>query len=189
MPLLDELFQQFLRERRYLKNVTTKTIVWYETAWQAFQRSRTNGSSQEPNGPLINRSDLQQFVVHLRERGVKPVTCNTWLKAIQAFCRWLHEEGKIPSLIKIPPQRLEKRLIPTHGEAALRALLTFRAKDFSQQRVHALIATILDTGCADFSCLTIFQSAIAPQWTMTWRHAWLRLMSFTTSSGTRLYPK
>jgi hypothetical protein len=61
---------------------------FYElTAWQAFQRSRTNGSAQESDAPLISRSDLQQFVFHLRERGVKPVTCNTWLKALQAFCR------------------------------------------------------------------------------------------------------
>lgn len=31
MSTLDALFERFLRERRYLKNVTCKTIVWYET--------------------------------------------------------------------------------------------------------------------------------------------------------------
>ena len=95
---------------------------------------------------MISRSDLQQFVVHLRQRGVKPVTCNTWLRALNAFCRWLHEEGELTTLVKLAPQRLEKKLIATHGEAALRALLTFGAKDLSQRRVHALVLTILDTG-------------------------------------------
>lgn len=27
------LFEQFLNERRFLKNVTPATIEWYETAW------------------------------------------------------------------------------------------------------------------------------------------------------------
>ncbi len=30
MSPLSTLFEQFLRERRYLKNVTPKTVIWYE---------------------------------------------------------------------------------------------------------------------------------------------------------------
>ncbi len=41
----------------------------------------------------VTRSHLSTFVVALRDRGVKPVTLNTWLRAINAYCRWLHEEG------------------------------------------------------------------------------------------------
>jgi hypothetical protein len=36
---LDSLFQQFLRDRRYLKNVSPKTRVWYKTAWATFLRT------------------------------------------------------------------------------------------------------------------------------------------------------
>jgi hypothetical protein len=39
MTALSALFERFLRERRYLKNVTPKTVVWYETAFQAFTRA------------------------------------------------------------------------------------------------------------------------------------------------------
>jgi hypothetical protein len=35
MPLLNALFQQLLRERSYLKNVSPKTQIRYETAWVA----------------------------------------------------------------------------------------------------------------------------------------------------------
>jgi hypothetical protein len=38
MPTLDQLFADFLRERVYLKNVSPKTRIWYETAWKAFRR-------------------------------------------------------------------------------------------------------------------------------------------------------
>ena len=38
MPALNTLFERFLRERQYLKNVTPKTLVWYETAWKSFRQ-------------------------------------------------------------------------------------------------------------------------------------------------------
>ena len=34
------LFEQFLAQRRYLKNVTPSTIEWYETAFKALQKAR-----------------------------------------------------------------------------------------------------------------------------------------------------
>jgi integrase len=73
---------------------------------------------------------------------------------MNAFCRWLHEQGEIPALVKLRPQRLEKRIIDTHGEAALRAILTCRPKTFPHRRVHALVATILDAGCRIEEMLT-----------------------------------
>ena len=33
-----ELFEQFIRERRYLKNVLTATEQWYRYSWKAFGR-------------------------------------------------------------------------------------------------------------------------------------------------------
>jgi len=117
MSALDQLFQQFLRERTYVHNVTPKTLDWYQSAWHAFKRS------QRLTFTAISKADLLAFVVHLGERGVKPVSCNTWLSAMNVFCRWLHEQGEAPALVKLKPQRLEKRIIRTHDEAALRVVL------------------------------------------------------------------
>ena len=107
-----------------------------------------------PSAPLVTKADLQYFVVHLRERGIKPVTCNTWIRAMNAVCRWLHEQGEIPTLVKLAAQRLEKRLIRTHDEAPLRAILRYRPTAFPHWRVHAVISTILDTGCRVEEVLT-----------------------------------
>ena len=154
MDRLDQLFQQFLRERTYIQNVTPKTLDWYQSAWKAFTASEADAAERAPSTPLISKADLQQFVARLRERGVKPVTCNTWLRALNAFCRWLHEQGELPALVKLRPQRLEKRIISTHNEAILRAMLKFKPKDFAQWRVYALVSTILDTGCRIDELLT-----------------------------------
>lgn len=146
---LDSRFDQFLRERIYLRNVTVKTRDWYESAWKAFRASRPSSDDG-----TITRADLAQFVVHLRSRGVRPVSCNTWLRALNAFCRWLHEEGHASRLERLQPQRLEKRLIETLDERSLRVILTFRPSGFAQARVHAVAVTILDTGCRIQELLT-----------------------------------
>jgi integrase/recombinase XerD len=108
-------------------------------------------SPRHPNdaasAPLISKADLHHFVVHLRERGIKPVTCNTWIRALNAVCRWLHEQGELPTPVKLRPQRLEKRIIRTHDQASLKRMLSVKPKTFAHWRVYALIATILDTGC------------------------------------------
>ena len=91
MLRLDQLFEQFLRQRTYVHNVTPKTRDWYQAAWQAFKQSQSQPATE------ITKADLLAFVVHLRERGVKPVSCNTWLRAMNAFCRWLHEQGEAPN--------------------------------------------------------------------------------------------
>ena len=147
MDRLDQLFQQFLRERTYITNVTPKTLAWYESAWKAFKRAQSDAPPRPASAPLISKADLQSFVVHLRQRGVRPVTCNTWLRALNAVCRWLHEQGEISLPVKLASQRLEKRIVRTHEQPMLRAILSYRPKTFSHWRIHALVSTILDTGC------------------------------------------
>jgi site-specific recombinase XerD len=154
MNRLDQLFQQFLRERTYITNVTSKTLTWYESAGKAFKRAQSSAPPRPTSALLISKTDLQAFVVHLRQRGAKPVTCNTWLRALNAFCHWLHEQGEIAAAVKLAPQRLEKRIVRTHDEAALRAILTYRPKTFAHGRIHVLVSTILDTGCRIEEVLT-----------------------------------
>ena len=72
MDRLNQLFEQFLRERTYINNVTISTIEWYREAWKAFTRARPVAPIHPESHPLIG--DLQNFVVALRARGIRPVT-------------------------------------------------------------------------------------------------------------------
>jgi hypothetical protein len=45
---LEERFQQFLRERKYLSNLSPNTLEWYQTAWKYFRESATH-SLTEPS--------------------------------------------------------------------------------------------------------------------------------------------
>ena len=70
---LAPLFDQFLKERIYLKAVTPKTRIWYETAWKAFNTSQA--AVDECHGQVthtLTKARLQAFVFSLRDRGVRP---------------------------------------------------------------------------------------------------------------------
>jgi integrase/recombinase XerD len=121
---------------------------------KAFVRSQKGKPPRPAVAPVIALSDLQEFVIHLRERGVKPVSCNCWMRALNAFCRWLHQQAIIPTALRLPPQRVEKRLLPVLDEKALRQVLRFCPKTFVPWRVYAVASTIPDTGCRIDELLT-----------------------------------
>jgi site-specific recombinase XerD len=146
------LFGQFLAERRYLRNVTTSTIEWYETAFKAFRRTADSS--------LIDKAALQHFVIALRQRGVKPVSCNTHIKAMNAYCRWLHEGGHHQDRLELRTLRVEKLVIQTLGDEQIRRLLTVKPKQFDQSRLHALIALLLDSGIRIDEALTLRLSGV-----------------------------
>ena len=122
------LFEQFLAQRRYLRNVTPGTIEWYETAFKALQRK--HGVDL-----VMSKSTLQSFVTALRQRGVKPVSCNTYIKALNAFSRWLHEEGHLPNRLDMQRLKVEKRILPTLSDEQIRTLRSRKPKTFDQWRL------------------------------------------------------
>ena len=106
MDSLQSLFEQFLRERQYLKNVTPKTVIWYETAFKSFRRTVKIDSPA-----AFGKAALQQFVVASRHRGLSAVSCNTYVKALNAFLGWMLSEGHIPQAVSLPLLRTEKRVV------------------------------------------------------------------------------
>src|SRR6266850_2507003 len=60
-------FDQFLRERVYLHNVTPKTAEWYRSVWQVFAKWWVTLPTNEEPHAVLCRSDLYVF---LRELGL-----------------------------------------------------------------------------------------------------------------------
>ncbi len=136
------LFDQFLSERRYLQNVTPATLVWYRVAFRNWHA--LIGPSHAPSLPT--KATLQHFVVALRERGIKPVTVNTYLGAMNAFCRWLYDEGHARERVKIGKLRVERRLLTLLDDSQMRTLIGFKPRTFRQARTHLAVVLILDIG-------------------------------------------
>jgi len=147
---LATLCEQFLQERRYLKNVTPSTLVWYQVAFKNYL------ASVDADAPTLpTKMSLLNFVVQQRDRGVRSVTCNTYIGAMNAFCRWLHEERHLAEPLKLKKLHAERRVLTLLNDAQLRYLLTFKPKTFRQHRTHLAVCVVLDTGLRVSEVLTL----------------------------------
>jgi hypothetical protein len=66
---------QFAQERKYLKNVTPRTLAWYRHSFKAFE------------GATSSRAEMTTRIAELRERGISPVSINTYVRCINAYLR------------------------------------------------------------------------------------------------------
>jgi integrase/recombinase XerD len=131
-------FDEFIKSRVYLKNVTPATVHWYRDSFAAFKRFH-------PLEEYSNQS-LTAFLVALRDSGVSPISCNTYCRAVNAYLRWLREEGHVKDLLRIPPMKTEKKVLATLTRAQVDAFLRWKPRTFSDYRLHALVTLLLDTG-------------------------------------------
>ena len=126
---LAALTDRFLKERTYLKNVTPATLLWYRIAFKNYAASFTG------DAPLPSKTALQDFVVAQRDRGIRAVTVNTYIGAMNAFCVWLHEEGHVPERVKLSKLRLERQILAVLDDAQMRTLIGYKSTSFGQRRV------------------------------------------------------
>src|ERR1051325_4351822 len=105
---MQELIEQFVKEKRFLKNVTQKTIRFYYQSLKALTRSIGN---LEPSA--LNKAVLNECVVKLRESGLSVVSCNSYIRGINSFLTWLYESEYIAEHCKIKQLRTEQRIIQT----------------------------------------------------------------------------
>lgn len=61
-------FEQFIKERIYLHNVSARTVEWY--------RESVKWLSRFP----LTEDGLKQFVIAMREAGLKPISCNNRIR-------------------------------------------------------------------------------------------------------------
>ena len=65
--------EQFITERKYLKNVSLKTISWYAQSFKAF------------DGALESKAAVIARITGLPQRGMSAVSVNTYLRCINAY--------------------------------------------------------------------------------------------------------
>jgi site-specific recombinase XerD len=121
-------FQQFIRERQYLHNVSPATVSWYTHNFKWMP-------SESPT-----EDDLKAMVIRMREKGLRATGCNSAIRSINAYLRW---SG---STLKIQQMREERRVLPTYETGHISRIMQWRPKSTAQHRLQAVIATLCDTG-------------------------------------------
>jgi len=151
MSSLKDLFDQFIKERIYLKNITPKTVYFHNQAWTSFSKLLPEVTTVEH----LSKKIITNYLVKLRESGVKVVSVNTYCRSLNAFFVWLSEEGLMSERLKIPELPDTRELIKTLSEDNLKALLSFKPTTFGERRIYALCLTLIDTGIRIEEALSI----------------------------------
>ncbi len=145
---MEVLYEQFIKERQYLLNVSSKTVEAYRWAWRAFE-SVLKGKQD------VNKAEVLQRIAALRSQGLSAVTVNTYLRSLNAFSNWMLKEGHPSALAKISRLKEDHKVLQTFSDAHISKLASFRGATFGEQRTHLLICLILDTGIRIDEALSI----------------------------------
>jgi len=133
------MFEQFIRERLYLKNVTPRTVEWYRESLRWL--------------PCESPSQLQltEAVVHMREKGRAATGCNVAIRAINSYLHWgsgLDRKcGAGCGHPRIQQLQEPKVILPTFSDVQVKHIVTMKPKSEYERRRHLLVLFLLDTGC------------------------------------------
>jgi integrase/recombinase XerD len=139
---MQKLFDQFVRERQFLTNVTEKTLVYYQTAWRKWQPHLVQVHSEAELRPATRAA-----ITELSASGkICARSINTYICVLQTLLNWMFEQELLQKRIKIPKLRCEKKLVSVLAEDDVRKILLFKPRKFYQWRAQASFALMLDTG-------------------------------------------
>ena len=142
-------FNDFIRERRYLNNVSPATISWYTHAFKWLP-------SESPT-----QDELNDTVLRMRDKGLKETGCNAAIRAINAYLHWNSGDerkcGAGCTHPRIRQLREPQNVMPTLTEAQVKLLVNWKpkAKKFYERRLHLLTLLLLDTGCRITEAITL----------------------------------
>jgi integrase/recombinase XerD len=133
-------FAQFIKERKYLTNVTPATIEWYQ---QSFAWLCTESPTD---------ADLRDFVIRMRVKGLKATACNNRIRAVNAYLHWKSRGpdskcGAGCSHLRVPKLKEPQCVLPTFSQAQVTIILRHKPNGFYERRLWLIVLTLLDTGC------------------------------------------
>jgi integrase/recombinase XerD len=145
--MISDLFAQFIKEKRYIANLSERTIHSYQN--HVFKRW------MKYVGEMPTAQNLTQFVIKMREDGLSPTTCNITIRSFNSFLAWLHSNGHTPPL-KLQQLKTEKRIMKTFTEDQMKTLLKWRPdKTRNQVRLYVVMCALADTGIRIAECLNL----------------------------------
>jgi integrase/recombinase XerD len=126
-------FEQFIKERQYLTNVTPQTIEWYTHSFKWLH-------SDSPT-----ENELKEAVRRMREKGLKATGWNSAIRAINSYLHWSSagmERKCCPSCehLRIAQLKEPQLILPTFTSHQIKTLVQWKSKGkvFWQRRPSQL---------------------------------------------------
>jgi integrase/recombinase XerD len=133
-------FSSFLRKRQYLYNVSPATLAWY-----------THNFKWLPS-PSPSKTELQEMVIRMREKGLKPTGCNSAIQAINAYLHWESKGSESKCGVgcihlRVTKLKEDQLVLPTFSLPQVGMLTKYKPKGPYQKRLHLIVLLLLDSGC------------------------------------------
>jgi integrase/recombinase XerD len=148
-------FEQFIREKQYINNVSPKTIRTYRDSLKAFEKFAGCSCPQ-----YLTAKSLRSFVVTAGGCGVSPGAINTFARSVNSYLTWLHREGHISEPLAIPKVKQPKRIIPTYSADDVVRILSHKPRNHTERRLLTVLALLVDTGLRIEEALILRRAAI-----------------------------
>jgi integrase/recombinase XerD len=113
-------FQQFIKEKQYLQNVSPRTIEWH-------QQSLKWLGIEEPS-----EEDLKAAVLRMREAGLKPSSVNCRLRSINAYLKWTG------SVLKVPKLKEPSLTLPVFSQQDIQKFMAWKSLPPPKARMRVL---------------------------------------------------
>jgi integrase/recombinase XerD len=91
----------------------------------------------------------------MRKSGLSNGGCNVYIRSMNSFLTWLHQNGHIREPLKLTQLKVEKRILKPLTDQELKIIFAFRPASFTERRLIALLSVLLDTGLRINEALTL----------------------------------
>ena len=135
-------FEDFIRERRYLHNVSPRTIDWYQQSFSWLGKF------------ALTEDGIKSFVIAMREAGLKATSCNSRIRVANAYFKW----AALP--LHIHKLKEEEEVLPTFSRKALDRLLAYRPNSWTEKRLLTIVCLLIDCGVRITEALTVHRCDI-----------------------------
>jgi len=147
----NSLFERFIEEKQHLLGVTPRTIQSYRDAWKAFEKY---------GKPDVSERGVKDFMIAMSKSEMKPVSANTFATSINSFLTWLFENDLTNKRLRVPKKKVPKRTLDTYTKDEVEKIVSFVPTLFSEKRLMALMALLVDNGARINEALTLERSKI-----------------------------
>src|SRR5579863_5454744 len=134
---LEERFEAFIQTGLYLRNWSPRTPPIYRRAFCSFRDAQTSiGPSLDGT---LTKAQLESWIVGIRARGLSPAGVNIFIRAMNAFCSWLHEQGDLRMAIAVRQLKNQQKPVTPFSESEIDRLLKSKPKRLTYLRTWTLI--------------------------------------------------
>jgi site-specific recombinase XerD len=135
------LWQRFITDRKILRGVSSETLRYYRWVHRAF----------EPILDAPTKDGMMGCIEKLLADGVSATSCNTYLRGLKSYVRWLHAEGHLAAPLKITFLKTGEKLLTVLSQAQIDLLLAYKPVGSTASRTHVACLLAIDCGlrCAE----------------------------------------